>query len=274
MRFCSLGSGSGGNATVVEAGSGEATRRVLIDCGFSLRELDLRLARAGLAAADLDAIFVTHEHGDHIGSAVALARRNNLPLWMSRGTWRAVREPDLPALIRFARDGEPIEIGALALHPFTVAHDAEEPLQLRCTDSAVRLGVLTDVGSITPHMLANLQHCDALLLECNHDRAMLAASRYPASLKARIGGRYGHLDNDTAAEILAACLHEGLRHLVAAHLSEQNNHPLRVREALSAAWGGKREEIVIADPLNGFSWIAVGAYAVAAPGPRPAGGSA
>jgi phosphoribosyl 1,2-cyclic phosphodiesterase len=262
VRFCSLGSGSGGNATVVEAGSGDATRRVLIDCGFSLRELDLRLARAGLAATDLDAVFVTHEHGDHIGSAVALARRNDLPLWMSRGTWRAVREPDLP-LIRFARDSEPILIGALELHPFTVAHDAEEPLQLRCVDAARCLGVLTDVGSITPHMLLNLQGCDALLLECNHDRAMLAASRYPASLKARIGGRYGHLDNQTAAEILAACLHDGLRHLVAAHLSAENNRPERVREALAGAWTGAREDLVIADPLRGFAWIAIAAPAAA-----------
>jgi phosphoribosyl 1,2-cyclic phosphodiesterase len=258
VRFCSLGSGSTGNATVVETGSGAATSRVLIDCGFSLRELDLRLARAGLAAADLDAVFVTHEHGDHIGSAVALARRNSLPLWMSRGTWRAVREPELPALIRFARDGEAIAIGALELQPFTVAHDAEEPLQLRCSDGARHLGVLTDAGSITPHMLASLQGCDALLLECNHDRTMLAGSRYPASLKARIGGRFGHLDNAASAEILGACLHAGLRHLVAAHLSEHNNRPELVREALAGMWTGAREELVIADPRTGFGWIAIG----------------
>ena len=259
MRFCSLGSGSGGNATVVEAGTGASLRRVLIDCGFTLRELDRRLARVGLAANDLDAVFVTHEHGDHIGSAVALARRNRLPLWMSRGTWRAVRRPELPSPVRFARDGEPIAVGDLELHPFTVAHDAEEPLQLRCVHAGRRLGVLTDVGSITPHMLNNLQDCHALLLECNHDREMLAASSYPASLKARIGGRYGHLDNTTSAEILAACLHDGLRHLVAAHLSEQNNRPERVRAALAAAWTGAREDIVVADPLHGCGWIAIAA---------------
>ncbi|HEX7440118.1 MAG TPA: MBL fold metallo-hydrolase [Caldimonas sp.] len=259
MRFCSLGSGSTGNATVVEASTTTRTSRVLIDCGLSLRELDLRLARAGLQASDLDAVFVTHEHGDHIGSAIALARRNGVPLWMSRGTWRAVREPELPTLIRFARDGEAIAIGALDLHPFTVAHDAEEPLQLRCSDSVRQLGVLTDVGSVTAHMLANLQGCNALLLECNHDRAMLAASRYPASLKARIGGRFGHLANDTSAEILAACLHDGLRHLVAAHLSQENNRPELVRESLAATWHGAREEIVIAHPQRGFAWITIDA---------------
>jgi phosphoribosyl 1,2-cyclic phosphodiesterase len=261
VRFCGLGSGSTGNATVVEGGSGAAISRVLVDCGFTLRELDLRLARAGLAASDLDAVFITHEHGDHIGSALALARRNRLPLWMSRGTWRAVRAPDLAEPVRFARDGETIAIGALELHPFTVAHDAEEPLQLRCSDRVRRLGLLTDAGSITPHLLANLQGCDALLLECNHDREMLAASRYPASLKARIGGRYGHLDNETSAEILAACLHDGLRHLVAAHLSVENNRPERVRAALAGAWNGAREKLVIADPERGFGWIAIGAIA-------------
>ena len=258
MRFCSLGSGSTGNATVVEAGGGPRPSRVLIDCGFSLRELDDRLAVAGLASSDLDAIFVTHEHGDHIGSAVALSRRNELPLWTSRGTWRAVREPELPAPVCYARDGEVIEIGALRLHPFTVAHDAEEPLQLRCSDGERQLGVLTDAGSMTAHMVDNLQGCEALLLECNHDRTMLSASRYPASLKARIGGRYGHLANDTAAEILAACLHEGLRHLVAAHLSLENNRPDLVHEALAEAWGRGREDIVIADPQHGFRWITIG----------------
>ncbi|MBX3606847.1 MAG: MBL fold metallo-hydrolase [Piscinibacter sp.] len=251
MRFCSLGSGSGGNATVVEAGRS----RVLIDCGFSLRELDSRLARAGLAAADLAAVFVTHEHGDHIGCATALAKRQGLALWMSRGTWRAIGAPELPGLLRFARDGEAIPVGDLELQPFTVPHDAQEPLQLSCSDGASRLGVLTDVGSATPHLLAQLQRCQALLLECNHDTALLAASRYPPSLKARIGGKFGHLSNDGAAAILAGCLHGGLKHLVAAHLSEQNNRPELARQALAAACGGAAGDIVVADPLRGFDWL-------------------
>ncbi|MEO8060390.1 MAG: MBL fold metallo-hydrolase [Burkholderiales bacterium] len=257
MRFCSLGSGSGGNATVVEARGSTRTSRVLIDCGFSARELESRLARAGLQSSDLDAVFVTHEHGDHVGCAVALARRHRLPLWMSRGTWRAIGEPDTGGLLQFARDSQPIEVGDLLLSPYTVAHDAQEPLQLRVSNGDLHLGVLTDVGSITPHLLANLQGCDALLLECNHDRELLAQSRYPASLKARIGGRYGHLSNDTAAEILAACMHGGLRHLVAAHLSEQNNRPDLVRSALAPACGGTPQDIVVADPLLGFAWLSL-----------------
>jgi phosphoribosyl 1,2-cyclic phosphodiesterase len=258
MRFCSLGSGSGGNATVVEAGSGITTSRVLIDCGFSLRELEARLARAGLAPADLDAVFVTHEHGDHIGCAVALARRHDIPLWMSRGTWRAVGEPDVSGLLSVACDGKSIVIGNLELTPYTVPHDAQEPLQLRCSDGASHLGVLTDAGSVTGHLLSHLQGCHALLLECNHDSDMLAGSHYPASLKARIGGRYGHLSNDTCAQILSACMHSALRHVVAAHLSEQNNRPQLAQQALAIACGGSSDDIVVANPQRGFDWLDIG----------------
>lgn len=258
LRFCSLGSGSTGNGTLVEAGSGSTFSRVLIDCGFSLREFEARLARTGLGLQDIDAIFVTHEHGDHIGSAVSLARRLNKPLWMSRGTWHAVGAPELPGLLHFARDGEPIAVGDLCLQPYTVPHDAREPLQLRCSDGALHLGVLTDAGSITEHLLAQLRGCQALLLECNHDVDLLATSRYPASVKARIGGRFGHLCNGTAAQVLAATHHAGLRHIVAAHLSEQNNRPDLAQQALADACGANAEDIVVADPRHGFAWLSVG----------------
>ena len=175
---------------------------------------------------------------------------------MSRGTWRAIGGSALPATAalrprrRGDRDRRP---RAAARSPSP--HDAAEPLQLRCSDGARRLGVLTDLGSITAHMLDNLAGCDALLLECNHDAALLARSRYPASLKARIGGRYGHLSNDTAAEILGrAAPAPRLRHLVAAHLSRENNRPELVRDALAAALGQRRRRtIVVADPRGSAS---------------------
>ena len=258
IRFRSLGSGSGGNATVVEATSGITTTRLLVDAGFSLRELEIRLGRAGLAVADLDAIFITHEHGDHIGCAVSLSERYGLPLWMSRGTWRAIGEPVAPPQLRFARDDETLAVGDMELHPFTVAHDAAEPLQVRCSDGGADLVVLTDLGSITAHMLERVAGCHALLLECNHDAAMLAASRYPPSLKSRIGGRLGHLSNATAADILSRCLGPRLRHVVAAHLSKENNHPEMARAALAACWSGEARDVLVAHPAHGFEWLDVG----------------
>lgn len=257
MRFCSLGSGSSGNATVVEAGNGASATRVLIDCGFSLRELEFRLQRAGLAPEQLNAVFVTHEHADHVGCSVGLARRFGVPLWMSRGTWRAIGAADPPEQLGFARDGETIHVGALRLRPYTVPHDALEPLQLCCDDGASRLGVLTDAGSITPHLLQSLRDCDALLLECNHDRDLLAASHYPVSLKQRIGGRFGHLANDLAGQILAEVRSHRLQHLVAAHLSEANNRPDLARAALAQAAGGDARDIIVADPKCGFDWLTI-----------------
>jgi phosphoribosyl 1,2-cyclic phosphodiesterase len=256
MRFCSLGSGSSGNATLVEASDGTTVTRVLVDCGFSLRELTLRLARVGLAPQDIDAVFVTHEHGDHVGCALSLARKQGCALWMSHGTWRAIGEPDLPA-IRHARDGEVIAVGDLQLTPFTVPHDANEPLQLRFTDGQSTLGVLTDLGCVTPHVLAHLQRCDALLLEFNHDRELLARSAYPESLKRRISGRLGHLANDLSAALLRDCLHPGLRHVVAAHLSAQNNQPSLVRQLLADTTGANADEFLVADPDAGFDWLAL-----------------
>lgn len=255
MRFCSLGSGSTGNATLVEAGA----TRLLIDCGFTQKELSLRLGRLGLDPSGLTALFITHEHGDHVGCALSLARRHRLPLWMSRGTWRAIGAPELDDdLLHFVSDGAPVAVGDLELSPYTVPHDAAEPLQLSCTDGQRRLGVLTDAGSITAHLLGALRGCDALLLECNHDRDLLANSSYPASLKARVGGRLGHLANDTAAEVLAACRHAGLRHVVAAHLSQQNNRPDLAAAALAGAVGAEADDIVVASARKGFDWLDLG----------------
>jgi phosphoribosyl 1,2-cyclic phosphodiesterase len=255
LRFRSLGSGSTGNAALVEATSGGRTSRLLIDCGFGLRHLDARLARAGLAAGDIDAIFITHEHGDHIGCAHALSRRDRIPVWMSEGTWLATGGRDFEGRLNLARDGADIQVGDLVVQPFTVPHDAREPLQLRCTDGARSLGVLTDLGHATPHVLARLMGLDALLLEFNHDSDMLAASAYPPFLKQRVGGNYGHLSNAAAAAIAHAVRHGGLRHVVAAHLSEQNNRPDIVRRAMADALGAGEHEMLMATAADGSPWL-------------------
>ena len=257
LRFRSLGSGSSGNATVVVAHDGSSTTRLLVDCGFNLRQLDQRLARAGLSAQDLDAIFVTHEHSDHIGSARALAMRQQLPVWMSQGTYAAIGSPDFSAHLRIAVDGNPIDIGCLRIAPFTVPHDAREPLQLRCTDGAATLGILTDLGHASAHVIQQIAACDALLLECNHDRELLAQSSYHAALKRRVGGNYGHLSNDSSADIARSVCHPKLKTLVAAHLSAQNNRPELARAALAQAVGWQSSDIGVADQLDGTNWLDV-----------------
>ncbi|WGT61571.1 MBL fold metallo-hydrolase [Variovorax paradoxus] len=257
LRFRSLGSGSTGNAALVEATSGGRTSRLLIDCGFGLRQLDLRLARAGLAATDIDAIFVTHEHGDHIGCAHSLSRRNRIPVWMSEGTWLATGGRDFEGRLNLARDDAEFAVGDIAVQPFTVPHDAREPLQLRCSDGARTLGVLTDLGHATAHVLSRLSGVHALLLEFNHDSELLANSGYPAFLKLRVGGKHGHLSNEAAADIARAVRHEGLRHVVAAHLSEQNNRPDIVRRLMAEALGGHEAEMLTASASEGSPWLDV-----------------
>ena len=255
IRFKSLGSGSSGNATVVQARSGTQLTHLLVDCGLGVRQLDARLGQAGMLAEQIDAIFITHEHADHIGCARPLALRHRIPIWMSHGTYSAIGAPDFDGLLRIASDTAEIEVGALRVRPFTVPHDAREPLQLTCSDGAACLGVLTDLGHATSHVMDELAGCGTLLLECNHDPQMLAASAYPPFLKRRVGGDWGHLANDAAAAIAQAMLPGGLKQVVAAHLSEHNNRAEIVRRVLSAALGCGEADILVADGPSGCSWL-------------------
>lgn len=256
LRFKSLGSGSGGNATLVEAG-GLLPFRLLVDCGLGIRQLGVRLAQAGLLPEDIDAVFITHEHGDHIGCAHALALRHRIPVWMSQGTHSAIGSPEFGGLLHTARDGKAIDLGGLQIMPFTVPHDAREPLQLSCTDGSAKLGIVTDLGHATPHVMAHLQACHALLLESNHDTDLLGQSVYPPFLKRRVGGDYGHLSNTAAAAIACAVNHGGLKHLVAAHLSAKNNRPGLVQDVLANALGCQSDEIVVAGQASGTPWLAL-----------------
>lgn len=255
LRFRSLGSGSTGNATVVEARSGQQTTRLLVDCGLGQKHLEARLASAGLAPGDINAIFITHEHADHIGCARAWAVRQRIPVWMSQGTHAAIGAPDFDGLLRLARDSLPIAVGELHLMPFTVPHDAREPLQLVCSDGASRLGVLTDLGHASAYVLERLAGCHALLLECNHDADLLAGGSYPPFLKRRVGGLWGHLANDAAAQIAQNVHHSGLKHVVAAHLSEQNNRPELARRAVAQALGCADADIAVADAAGSGGWF-------------------
>ncbi|HSS69128.1 MAG TPA: MBL fold metallo-hydrolase [Casimicrobiaceae bacterium] len=251
MRFTSLGSGSEGNALLVEAGA----TRILIDCGFGIRDSIARLQRAGVEPETLTAIMITHEHGDHIGGVAALASRFGTAVWLTFGTLTAVADEfaDLPS-VRSFDSHEVLEIGDIEVRPFPVPHDAREPVQFVCSDGRWRLGVLTDLGTSTAHVEASLSGCDALVLECNHDLDLLAAGDYPPSLKQRIAGRFGHLDNSAAGELLARIDTSRLKHLIAAHLSRENNRPDLARAALARAVHCDPEWIGVADQEQGFEW--------------------
>lgn len=254
MRFASLGSGSRGNALVVESGD----TRLLLDCGFGPRELQRRLARLGLAAEDFSAILVTHEHGDHSAGVFGNARRHDLEVVLTHGTLAAMpRDSGDSPRLRVIDPHRPFSIGDFRIEPFPVPHDAREPVQFVFDDGHHRLGVLTDAGCITAHIVDMLNDCAALVLECNHDIGMLESGSYPRTLKQRIRSRHGHLDNAMAADLLTRLEKGKLRHLVAAHLSEQNNTPQLAIDALAGALGCAPEWIGIATQEEGFAWRAL-----------------
>ena len=255
MKYASLGSGSDGNALLIHAISGTTHTIVMLDCGFTLRETELRLSRLGVLPNDVSGIVITHEHSDHVSGAFKFARRYRIPVWLSHGTFTAVRDNATDVDIHFCRDGEALAIGDLQLRPYTVPHDAREPLQYVLSDGAHQLGVLTDAGHVTSHMVSALAGCNALILECNHDRQMLENSVYPPSLKRRIGGAYGHLSNDSSEQILRAIDKRRLQMVVGAHLSQQNNTAALAQAAISAGLEASTAMIRIACQVEGFDWI-------------------
>lgn len=249
LRFASLGSGSKGNALVVEQGA----TRILVDCGFSARETRRRLARLDLTPDDLDAIVITHEHDDHCKGVARFSRVHKLPVWMSPGTRSAVADLEVAA-VRIYSPHETFSIGELELSPYPVPHDAREPAQFIVGNGDQRLGVLTDIGHVTPHVLAMVDGCDALVVESNHDREMLARGPYPAYLKARVGGELGHLSNVQAANLVAGINTRTLQHVVVAHLSENNNRPELAQTALADVLHCEQDWVAVADQKEGLSW--------------------
>ncbi len=250
MRFASLGSGSRGNALVVEA----KRTRLLLDCGFGVRETIARLSRLGLQPEDIAGILITHEHTDHIGGAVKFARRYEIPVWLTHGTFKNHVHAGSLADARLIDGHSVFQVGDIEVQPFPVPHDAREPVQFVFGNGSKRLGVLTDTGNSTPHIEAILSGCDAMVLECNHDPDMLRDGPYPPMLKWRVGGRFGHLDNGAAARLLAKLDNSRLQHMVAAHLSEKNNTPELARAALSQILGCAPEWVGVANQINGFDW--------------------
>lgn len=249
LRFASLGSGSRGNGTLVEFGS----TRILIDCGFFLREAETRLRRLGVEPETLSGILVTHEHHDHIGGVSRLSRKFKVPVWMTNGTHAGWEDPHVPELTRF-NPHEAFTVGEVEVQPFPVPHDAREPSHFVFIAGGRRLGMVSDAGSVTPFMRECLSGCDALMLEFNYDPEMLRNGPYTAKLQKRVGGEYGHLSNGQAAELLMQIDRSKLQHLVLTHLSEKNNTPGLALSAAAQALDDAPPWLVCAHQARGLEW--------------------
>lgn len=249
MRFASLGSGSGGNATLICCGD----TRILVDCGFGLRETERRLARLQVGMDSIQAILVTHEHTDHIKGVGAVARKYRMPVYMTTGTYVSRNYGDIPNL-HLIQSYKPFNVGSLDVQPVAVPHDAREPAQYVFAHGSRRLGVLTDLGSITPHVVEAYNQCDSLIIEANHDPIMLAYGPYPPSLKARVAGPWGHLSNQQAGDFLQQMEVSRLQHLVVGHISRKNNSVERAAETLEVAVKGLHK-VHYACQDEGFGWL-------------------
>lgn len=228
MRFASLGSGSQGNATLIDRDG----FYILIDCGFSGPEIERRMAPLGVCPSELAAVLITHEHSDHMRGVAGLQRRLGLPVYATAGTARAIRNPRGVEVVDSHRD---FDVGPLRVRPVPVPHDAAEPVQYIVSDGALRLGVLTDLGAITPHVQEQYRECDALLVEANHDLEMLHNGPYPPSLKRRVASGWGHLNNGQTADFLQGVERSRLRQLLIGHISLKNNLTQLVRDTVADA---------------------------------------
>jgi len=258
LRLAVLGSGSRGNAVVIE----HAGRRLLIDAGFSCKQIEKRLAELGVDAAGLSAVVVTHEHSDHTRGVDVLARRHRLPVWATAGTLDECRRlaPEVRAGARLLVSGVPAEIAGFEVEPFAIPHDAREPVGLVVRSAGGhRVGLVADLGSRSRLAWGRLLDLDVLLLETNHDLEMLRNGPYPWSLKQRVAGRHGHLSNRDAADGLPELLGDRLRWVVLYHLSQTNNLPaLAVAEIGEAlAREGAAAEIALTEQDRPTPWLEV-----------------
>ena len=236
MKFCVLGSGSKGNCTLVESGS----TTILIDAGFSGKEISRRLALINRSPEELTAILVTHEHGDHISGVGVLSRRCNLPVYANFGTHHASesRVKKLYKRVEFGT-GDCFVVDDLKIHPFRISHDTADPVGFVVSDGGSAVAYCTDTGRVTKLIGHHVRKCQALILEANHDPQMLMDGPYPMPLKQRVRSSQGHLANGDTARFLADLVNSSLQYVVLAHLSETNNLPeialARVQQELQSS---------------------------------------
>ena len=230
LAVCVLASGSKGNAIYISDG----LTAILIDAGLSATEIKRRLKSRGLNPKDLDAILVTHEHSDHIQAVGVLSRQLKLPVYLSRNIEKKVSMGSIHE-IRTFKSGLTFQIKNLAVRPFAVSHDAADPVGFTIGQNGSRIGVATDLGTVTPRVKENLKHCHLLILEANHDPDMLINGPYPRYLKQRIRSSSGHLSNGQSKRLLMELQHKDLEHVILAHLSQTNNAPQKVLAEVSEA---------------------------------------
>lgn len=255
MRFCVLGSGSSGNCVLIESGE----ERILVDAGFSCREIERRLDEVGVSSRSFSAVLLTHEHGDHTRGAPRFSRRHSVPIHATRGTLSALRIPQHAPTPVVIESGRVLEVGPFRLQPFEVPHDAREPIGLVIESGGARLGIAADLGRRSARAWKLLRELDALVLETNHDIQMLQQGPYPWPLKRRIAGDLGHLSNRDAADGLREVLSTRLRWVVLYHLSRTNNRPTLAREAVARvlSLGAGRTRICVSEQSRPTPWMAL-----------------
>lgn len=232
MKLCVLGSGSKGNAVLMQAGN----TRIVVDAGFSARAMSKRLAAIGVDPHSIEAVIITHEHDDHVKGAVSCARKWGWHIYATEGTRGASVGLGEDNTRSVASNGS-IEIGDIEIRTVATSHDAEEPIAIVATGkpNGVRAAIVYDLGVVTETIARAIERVEILILESNHDGEMLRNGPYPAMLQRRIAGREGHLSNRSAAIAASSCAHKGLAHVVLAHLSEVNNTPRLAFETMERA---------------------------------------
>ena len=242
--MCPLASGSKGNSVFVST----SDTAVLVDAGLSGIETERRLAAVGESPDRLKAIIITHEHTDHIKGAGILSRRFNIPVYLTRETYRACKGLGKIELLNFFECGSAFEIGELTVNPFSISHDASDPAGLTLSYGGKKIGIATDLGVATNLVKTHLSHSNALYLESNHDPRMLVEGPYPWHLKQRIKSRTGHLSNYDARDLIVELHHHELDHVILAHLSEENNCPKKAAHEVAKGLNGSHTALYVAGP--------------------------
>lgn len=240
VRIASLNSGSNGNCYYV-AYAGEA---VLVDVGISCKEVEKRMARIGLNMKEVKAIFISHEHSDHIRGVEVLSKKYQLPVYITPATLRNSRLAIREELQRTFGPGLPVQIGKLLIRPFSKRHDAADPYSFVVSANNIHIGVFTDIGSCCDNVTRHFKECHAVFLEANYDREMLETGMYPYYLKKRISGGHGHLSNHESLELFNTHRSEHISHLILSHLSKDNNSPELVKQLFEKHAG--QTKIVVA----------------------------